>query len=71
MKYLIALILLLGAVMLYLLSSASSNTPMFARDLPLLLFFGVAMVLGVDGPGGLPAAGAAPAPAGAACSAPS
>ena len=31
-------ILLLGAVMLYLLSSASANTPMFARDLPLLLF---------------------------------
>ena len=47
MKYLIALILLLGAVMLYLLSSASSNTPMFARDLPLLLFFGVALVLGL------------------------
>ncbi len=47
MKYLIALILLLGAIMLYLLSSASSNTPMFARDLPLLLFFGVALVLGL------------------------
>ncbi len=28
--------------MLYLLSSASSNTPMFARNLPLLLFLGVA-----------------------------
>ena len=27
MKYLIALILLLGAVMLYLLSTASANTP--------------------------------------------
>ena len=47
MKYLIGLILLLGAVMLYLLSSASSNTPMFARDLPLLLFLGVALVLGL------------------------
>jgi nitrogen fixation/metabolism regulation signal transduction histidine kinase len=47
MKYLIALILVLGAIMLYLLSSASSNTPMFARDLPLLLFFGVALVLGL------------------------
>jgi nitrogen fixation/metabolism regulation signal transduction histidine kinase len=47
MTYLIALILLLGAVMLYLLSSASSNTPMFARNLPLLLFFGVAVVLGL------------------------
>jgi PAS domain S-box-containing protein len=47
MKYLIGLILLLGAVMLYLLSSASANTPMFARDLPLLLFLGVALVLGL------------------------
>jgi PAS domain S-box-containing protein len=47
MKYLIALILLLGAVMLYLLLSASANTPMFARDLPLLLFLGVAVVLGL------------------------
>jgi two-component system, NtrC family, nitrogen regulation sensor histidine kinase NtrY len=47
MKYLVALILMLGAIMLYLLSSASSNTPMFARDLPLLLFFGVAVVLGL------------------------
>ncbi|PWT72650.1 MAG: PAS domain-containing sensor histidine kinase [Proteobacteria bacterium] len=47
MKYLIALILVLGAVMLYLLSSASSNTPMFARDLPLLLFLGVALILGL------------------------
>ena len=45
MKYLIALILLLGAVMLYLLLSASANTPMFARDLPLLLLLGVAVVL--------------------------
>ena len=47
MKYLIALILLLGAVMLYLLSSASANTPMFARSLPVLLFFGLALVLGL------------------------
>lgn len=47
MKYLVALIVLLGALMLYLLSSASSNTPMFARDLPLLLFFGVSVVLGL------------------------
>jgi len=45
MKYLIAAILLLGAVMLYLVLSASSNTPMFARDLPLLLFLGVSIVL--------------------------
>jgi nitrogen fixation/metabolism regulation signal transduction histidine kinase len=44
-KYLIALILVLGAVMLYLLSSASSNTPMFARDLPLLMYLGAALVL--------------------------
>jgi nitrogen fixation/metabolism regulation signal transduction histidine kinase len=47
MKYLVALILLLGAVMLYLLSSASSNTPTFARDLQLPLFFGIALVLGL------------------------
>jgi len=47
MKYLIAGILLLGAIMLYLLSSANSNTPMFARSLPLLLFFGVALLLGL------------------------
>jgi nitrogen fixation/metabolism regulation signal transduction histidine kinase len=45
MKYLIAVILLLGAVMLYLLLTASANTPMFARDLPLLLFLGVSIVL--------------------------
>jgi PAS domain S-box-containing protein len=44
-KYLIAAILLLGAVMLYLLSSASANTPLFARDLPLILLGGVAAVL--------------------------
>src|ERR1700694_5783618 len=47
MKYLVALMLLLGAVMLYLLSSDSSNPPIFARALPLLLFFGVAVVLGL------------------------
>ena len=47
MKYLVALILVLGALMLYLLSSASANTPTFARDLQLLLFFGVALVLGL------------------------
>ena len=47
MKYLIALILLLGALMLYLLSSSSANTPMFARDLPLLHLVGVALVLGL------------------------
>jgi len=47
MKYLVALVLLLGAVMLYLLSSSSANTPMFARDLPLLHLVGVALVLGL------------------------
>jgi nitrogen fixation/metabolism regulation signal transduction histidine kinase len=47
MKYLIAIILLLGALMLYLLSSASANTPLFARSLPVLLFFGVALLLGL------------------------
>jgi PAS domain S-box-containing protein len=48
MKYLLALIVVLGAAMLYLLSSASANTPLFARDLPLILFCGVALVLGLS-----------------------
>ena len=37
MKLLITLVLLLGAVMLYLLSSVSADTPLFSGDLPLLL----------------------------------
>lgn len=45
MKFLIALVLLLGAVMLYLLSSASADTPLFSGDLPLLLGLGVGLVL--------------------------
>ena len=45
MKFLIALVLLLGAVMLYLLSSASADTPLFSSDLPLLLALGVGLVL--------------------------
>ena len=45
MKFLIALVLLLGAVMLYLLSSASADTPLFSSDLPLLLGLGVGLVL--------------------------
>jgi PAS domain S-box-containing protein len=45
MKYLIALMLLLGAILLYLLSGASANTPLFARDLPIILLCGVALVL--------------------------
>ena len=45
MKFLIALVLLLGAIMLYLLSSASADTPLFSSDLPLLLGLGVGMVL--------------------------
>ena len=49
MKYLIALILLLGAVMLYLLSTASANTPLFATDVRLLLSLGVVIVLGLAG----------------------
>jgi PAS domain S-box-containing protein len=47
MKYLIAVILLLGALMLYLLSSASANSPLFARDLRSLLVLGVGLVLGL------------------------
>jgi len=45
MKFLIALVLLLGAIMLYLLSSASADTPLFSSDLPLLLGLGVGLVL--------------------------
>jgi len=45
MKLLIAVILVLGAVMLYLLSTASANTPFFAADLRLLLLLGVGLVL--------------------------
>ncbi|HEV8262154.1 MAG TPA: ATP-binding protein [Burkholderiales bacterium] len=45
MKFLIALVLLLGAFMLYLLSSASADTPLFSSDLPLLLGLGVGLVL--------------------------
>jgi PAS domain S-box-containing protein len=45
MKFLIALVLLLGAIMLYLLSSASADTPLFSGDLPLLLGLGVGLVL--------------------------
>jgi nitrogen fixation/metabolism regulation signal transduction histidine kinase len=44
MKYLIALVLLLGALMLYLLSTASANTPWFSNRLPLLLGLGLALV---------------------------
>src|SRR5690348_975361 len=47
MKYLLALILVLGAIMLYLLSSASANTPFFARDQGLVLLCGLALVLGL------------------------
>jgi PAS domain S-box-containing protein len=46
-KYLIAIVLLLGALMLYLLSSASANSPLFARDLRSLLVLGVGLVLGL------------------------
>ncbi len=47
MKYLIAVILLLGALLLYLLSEASANTPLFANNLRLLLLVGVGLVLGL------------------------
>ena len=45
MKLLITLVLLLGAVMLYLLSSVSADTPLFSGNLPLLLGLGVGLVL--------------------------
>ncbi|HZP88128.1 MAG TPA: ATP-binding protein [Burkholderiales bacterium] len=47
MKYLIVLILLLGAGMLYLLSTASANTTLFATDVRLLLALGLLIVLGL------------------------
>ncbi len=47
MKYVIGLVLLVGALMLYLLSKASANSPLFARDLRSLLVLGVALVLGL------------------------
>jgi nitrogen fixation/metabolism regulation signal transduction histidine kinase len=47
MKYLIALILMLGALMLYLLSSVSANTELFASDLRVMLLLGVCLVLGL------------------------
>jgi len=45
MQLLIALVLALGAVMLYLLSGASADTPWFSSYLPLLLGIGVGVVL--------------------------
>ncbi|MEX0960919.1 MAG: ATP-binding protein [Burkholderiales bacterium] len=45
MRYLVALALGLGGLMLYLLSTASANTTLFAEDLPILLGFGVALVV--------------------------
>lgn len=45
MRVLVAVALGLGALMLYLLSTASGNTALFAKDLPLLLALGVAMMV--------------------------
>jgi nitrogen fixation/metabolism regulation signal transduction histidine kinase len=45
MRFLIAAVILLGAVMLYLLAGASANTPWFSSDLPLLLGLGVSLVV--------------------------
>ncbi|HWQ38939.1 MAG TPA: ATP-binding protein [Burkholderiales bacterium] len=45
MRLLAAVALGLGASMLYLLSTASANTSLFAEDLPLLLGLGVAMMV--------------------------
>ena len=44
-RYVVAVALILGVVMLYLLSRASTNTTDFANDLPLLLGFGVAVLV--------------------------
>ncbi len=45
MRFLVAAALGLGAMMLYLLSTASANTSLFAEDLPLLLALGVAIMV--------------------------
>ncbi len=45
MRYVVTVALILGVAMLYLLSVASSNTSQFATHLPLLLGFGVAIVV--------------------------
>ncbi len=45
MQVLVITALSLGAVILYLLSKASSNTTLFAKDLPALLVLGVFMVI--------------------------
>jgi nitrogen fixation/metabolism regulation signal transduction histidine kinase len=44
MKYLVGMVLVLGALMLYLLSTASANTPWFSSRLPLLLGLGLGLV---------------------------
>jgi nitrogen fixation/metabolism regulation signal transduction histidine kinase len=48
-KYLLALMLILGAVMLYLLSTASGNTPMFSTTLPWLVYVGIGLILVLGG----------------------
>jgi PAS domain S-box-containing protein len=45
MRFLVVLALSLGALMLYLLSTASANTSLFAENLPRLLAFGVAIMV--------------------------
>ena len=45
MRYVVAIALILGVVMLYLLSTASTNTTDFGNDLPVLLGFGVVIVV--------------------------
>ena len=44
-RYVVVVALILGVVMLYLLSTASTNTTEFANDLPILLGFGVAVLV--------------------------
>jgi PAS domain S-box-containing protein len=45
MRFLVVLVLGLGGLMLYLLSTASANTALFAEDLPILLGLGVGLVV--------------------------
>ena len=49
MRYLLAVASVLGAIMVFLLASASANTTLFARHYPLLLALNAAAVVGLFG----------------------
>src|SRR5690242_5150839 len=49
MRYLLAVVAALGAILVFLLASASANTTLFARHYPLLLALNAAAVVGLFG----------------------